>query len=93
MRGVLFRGYPEFDIEIEQNSTFDKLGVVSFSATNDQIENISNISIKYYNPSGEEVSNIDTSVLGKWKISYEYEFAKIGNITGRSTVTRNVTVK
>ena len=93
LRGVLLRGYPEFDIEIEQNSTFDKLGVISFSATNDQIENISKISIKYYNPSGEQVSNIDTSVLGKWKISYEYEFVKIGNTTGISTVTRTVTVK
>ena len=93
LRGVLFKGYPEFDIELEQNSTFNHLGVVSFNGNNDQEEAISNLTIKYYNPSGVEAPTIDTSIVGNWRIVYEFESIKDGMMISKSKVTRSVIVK
>ena len=93
IRGVLFTGYPDFNIELSQNTPFNHLGVVSFNGNNNQLENISNITIKYYNPSGEEVSNIDTSITGDWEIVYEYECTNHGMMISKTLVTRIVTVK
>ena len=92
-RVVIFKGYPNINVEIAQNSTFDHLGVVSFNIATGQVEDISNITIKYYNPSGEEVSNIDTSITGNWKITYEYKYMKSGIGSIWTQATRYVIVK
>ena len=93
LRTILLKGYPDFDIEIPQNSTFDKLGAITFNAENDQPEDLSKITIKYYNPSGVEVSNIDTSITGKWKIKYSYDDIKSGNAIRSSQIVKTVTIK
>ena len=93
LRGVLLRGYPDFDIELEQNSTFNHLGVVSFNGNNDQEEAISNLTINYYNPSGVEAPTIDTSIVGNWRIVYEFESIENGMMTSKTQVTRSVIVK
>ena len=93
-RGILFIGYPVFNFELPQNSTFNHLGFVSFNAENDQKEDNSVVTVEYYNPSGVQVPSIDTSIKGKWTITYTYSEINLGGMMSPLTVvTRNVTIK
>ena len=93
-RSLLLIGYPAFSFEIPQNSTFNHIGFVSFNAENDQKEDNSVVTVEYYNPSNVQVPSFDTSIKGKWTITYTFSEVKSDYMMAPLTViTRTVTVK